>query len=246
MSALLLLSIAGASGPARLNEQATADPVLSIVGPTTMDTGSSVLLEVTGCKIAGRWTVYPSMDSKHFEGLPVQTQEGITNKAYFWPVSKGTYYLRFDVPADGLDPKAECVITVGGENPPVPPDPIPPDPVPPTPTEKWQVAFFYDNDQLDNLTADQMILMEGLRFRKQLVEAGNKFVGSFEKDSLSKIGSELRSNLNPWFGAVEGSKFPVVAIAPLDGGTIQVFPLPEDEKELYALLATSKQKGAKP
>jgi hypothetical protein len=121
-----------------------------------------------------------------------------------------------------------------GPEPPVPPVP------PPPPTTKWQVAFFYDNDGLDDMTAEQLSMVSGRLFRRTLEEAGNQFIGSLERDSFKPSG-KTTSSLAPWFDAIKGATMPQLAIAPVGGGTIQTFPLPADEDALYAILGRAKK-----
>jgi hypothetical protein len=151
------------------------------------------------------------------------------------PPGRYTIMLVVALP-DGKLNQGYAVVTIVPDDDPEPPDP----PDPPPPDQKWQVAFFFDTDKLDDYTDDQLVLLSGLRFRQALVDAGNIFVGSFNVDSLDK-GKKPAANLEPWFASVRGKSMPRVALAPHDGGTIRHFPLPENEAALKKLLADTPQ-----
>lgn len=114
------------------------------------------------------------------------------------------------------------------------PDPKPdpkPEPQPPKPT-KWQIAFFVESNLLDNLAPDQKALLAALLVRRDLEAKGHRLVGVFDPDAA---GTATDPALRPWVEAAKG-KAPCVAIAPMDGGTIRVFPLPASIAELWKLL----------
>lgn len=119
---------------------------------------------------------------------------------------------------------------------PTPPDPGPepkPEPQPdPQPTKHWQVAFFLESNNLDNLTAAQQALLASLLVRKDLEAKGHRLVGVFDPDSA---GTVTDPGLKAWFQAA-ASKAPCVAIAPMEGGTIRVYSLPADKDALLKLL----------
>jgi hypothetical protein len=134
---------------------------------------------------------------------------------------------------------AGSVVTIGGG--PVPPPPPPP---PPPPDQRWQIVFFHNSNDLDNYAPAQLSMLQGLKFRKSLVEKGHTFVGSYDVQSVPSVSSA--TGLAQWFSAVKGKSMPRVALAPKDGGTIQDFPLPENAADLLKLLENTSQERAKP
>ena len=107
-----------------------------------------------------------------------------------------------------------------------------PDPGPtPKPTH-WQAAFFVESDNLDNLTPAQQALLASLLVRKDLEAKGHRLVGVFDPDTAGTVTDQ---NLKAWFAAAQG-KAPCLAIAPMEGGTIQIFPLPESKDALWKIL----------
>lgn len=115
---------------------------------------------------------------------------------------------------------------------PVPPDPGPNPPDPGPLPSKWQVAFVLESDDLDNLTTDQQKLLASILIRDELAGRGHRLLGVLDPDSASTASDAMK----PWFESVKGKQLPVVAIAPLDGGTIYTFPLPKDVSALWAIL----------
>jgi hypothetical protein len=141
------------------------------------------------------------------------------------------------------DQLAEAIIAVGGGPEPVPPDPIPPEP---NPTDKWQVMIFHESDNLDNMTLSQRELTSGLVLRKALEANGHRFLGALDYNALAKAskkcpdGSCASPELQAWLKSIEGKSMPCLAIAPLNGGDIRVFPLPANSASLFALLEGKK------
>jgi len=110
------------------------------------------------------------------------------------------------------------------------PGPLPPDPQP-LPS-KLQVAFIVESDTLDNLPASQQALLASVLIRDEMAKQGHKLIGVFDPDSASTAGDALK----PWLDAAKDKKLPLVAVAPIDGGTIHTFPLPENAEALWKLL----------
>ena len=155
------------------------------------------------------------------------------------------------------------VIGEPGPDPPNPPDP----PDPPDPLAKWQIWFFRESTDGDELTTDHHELLSGLKFRDSLEEKGHLFMGSWdissesqanwpvkmvEKDCLvDRFGRKtcfppipMRSPpkdlaVEVW-DKVRGDPMPRVAIAPIDGGVIQDFPLPDDVSGFWKLLESAR------
>jgi hypothetical protein len=115
------------------------------------------------------------------------------------------------------------------------PDPKPdpqPDPKP-DPSARWQIAFGVESNNLDNLTPNQKTVLASLLIREDLSKRGHRFLGVFDPQSAE---TAVDPALKVWVNAMRG-KAPCVAIAPLDGGAIRVYPLPESTDALLKLLA---------
>ena len=115
------------------------------------------------------------------------------------------------------------------------PEPEPPQPKPepdPQPVKHWQVAFFLESNNLDNLPPAQQTLLASLLVRKDLEAKGHRLVGVFDPDTAGTVTDQ---NLKAWFEAAKG-KAPCLALAPMEGGTIKVFPLPESKDALWKIL----------
>jgi len=146
------------------------------------------------------------------------------------------------------DQLVEHLIAVDG----VAPQPDPkPGPDPPAPGSKWQVMFFIETDDLDNMPMAQRELVSGRAFREELESKGHRFMGALDKDQVVKVEqvcngrscTEVRSvkpELKAWWDAVKGDPMPRMAIASVDGGTIKSYPLPAGRAELYVLLEGAK------
>lgn len=120
----------------------------------------------------------------------------------------------------------ERSFTVGGENPPNPPDP-------PTPGGPYQVAIFYDADQLDNLPADQRALLTSLTYRQKLKEQGHVVLGVFAAQSISQVPSKFKAFID----SVAADPLPRLAVASVKGGKVVDVPLPATFAELEQLLS---------
>lgn len=139
------------------------------------------------------------------------------------------------------NPCEEIEVTLqakGGTNPPNPPQPPTPDPDPkPVPGDKYQIAIVLESADLTKLTKGQLEVTSGLTFREELEKKGHRFLGLLE---VSQKGNASKADA-PFFQAVDSSgiKLPCVAVAPLSGGSIRVFPLPE-ASAFYSTLDGSK------
>lgn len=132
------------------------------------------------------------------------------------------------------DVDEQATFKVIGEVKPDPPNP----PDPPTPGGPYQVMLFYEWGQLDNLPARQQELVTSLTVRDSIVQQGHVFLAAYDR---SFVDSGKPADKAAWFRAVAGKTFPVVAFAPKDGGTIEVAPLPADQKGLLELLSKSTE-----
>lgn len=126
---------------------------------------------------------------------------------------------------------ARETLAIGGG--PTPPNP----PQPPTPTPgAKQVAFIVESADLDNLPAGQRALLASLLLRQELASRGHKFLWSLDPDQAAGAPAAYA----PWFQAAAGKTLPVVALAPIGGGSITVHPLPADPAGLWTLLGGAK------
>jgi len=121
--------------------------------------------------------------------------------------------------------RANCEI-VGGSEPDPGPDPQP------GPVGPYQIAMFYEADQLDNYPAAQRALLTSLKYRQDLVKEGHVFLEVFEAAAIQ--GSSPR--YKAFFDAVRGDALPRIAFAPKAGGKVVDYPLPENWEALQKLL----------
>lgn len=109
------------------------------------------------------------------------------------------------------------------------PVPVPkPDPRPVEPA-KYQILFFHESGDLDNLTSAQQDMLAGLAFRSGLTAKGHVFLGSLDKNSITAAGGQ-------WAEWVKGQATPGVCLAPVAGGDVIRIPLPADEAEFWKKL----------
>jgi len=146
------------------------------------------------------------------------------------------------------------LVTVGGDPVDPEPDPDPDDgdddpPLPPVPDQMFQVMIFHESNDLDNLTRGQLDMISGLVFRNELEELGHTFEGGFDRDSIVACVDgvcHVRSGTDPtlriWWDNVDGHPLPCVAIAPIQGGSVEVFDLPADAAAMLELLAKEGQR----
>jgi hypothetical protein len=136
--------------------------------------------------------------------------------------------------------EGRCAVTVIGDAPAPDPNPEPdPNPQPnpePNPTQ-WQCMIFYESDNLDNMQPEQLELISGRVFRRELQQRGHVFVGAVDVDSFCDgVTCSVPPDITPWWAAAESLTPPVLAIAPLDGGDIKAMPLPRDARSFYTAL----------
>lgn len=132
-------------------------------------------------------------------------------------------------PQPGPEPKPDPKPEPGPEP---TPDPQPEPKPEPQPVKHWQVAFFVESNDLDNLSADQKAMLASLQARKDLEAKGHRLLGVLDPDAAATATDPA---LRPWLEAAKG-KAPCLAIAPLEGGTIRILPLPASAAELWKLL----------
>lgn len=117
-------------------------------------------------------------------------------------------------------------------------EPIPPPPPPPPPPDqKWQVVIIYELDDRDNYSRGQQVILTSLEFRARLKKEGHRLVpgGIVDQDVIDADGA-IAKELAPYFSASEGDPLPRICIAPLGGGRVLDFVLPETEQAVFDLL----------
>lgn len=203
---------------------AIVSPVASpIDGPTTAEPGDLVVLSAGVDAKGYAWTCIP--DSKKWAAV-----DG--GKRVVFASGKAGAYTFVLATASGDCPCIyQHVVTIGGSAP-NPPQPPTPDPTP-APGAKQQVLFLYRSADLDNLPGPQQTMLASLKLRKQLAEAGHKFVGCFDAEAVPAA-------LAPWATAAAGKPLPLLLTAPLAGGDIRVVPLPASTTELADILGLPK------
>lgn len=212
----------------------SADPVIN--APATVPVYNLVTISTPTAANSYHWLVI---------GVgPVNYRALGNGSEIIWTGPPGNYLVVLVVVnANGTKDTNKATVVIGdAPNPPDPgPGPLPPDPDPPIPPvdPKWQITLFHNSNDLDNYTQEQLAMLQGLKFRKALVEEGHNFIGSYDIQS-PLVKERATTNLAQWFAAVKGKTMPVVALAPKDGGAIQVFPL-TTKVNFTSLLKTTKQ-----
>jgi hypothetical protein len=242
------------SGPATLN--VGQDGVYRLSGTPAVDLSKPLLDQLGWALGVDRMYVYALSPKVAKTPLDVRLElviaaEGVTLQPviHLIPAVVGEHRIVVDW-NHGQDQLAEIIVQVGGEpgpNPPVPPIP----PVPPNPTAKWQVAFFFQSETLDNLPSGQRDMISGRVFRDSLTAKGDAYLGGFDVDTMAKTirrcdGTKcytvyaVPADLVAFWDAVKGDPLPRIAIAPLDGGDVRDFPMPMDVAAFWALLEAQK------
>ena len=136
-------------------------------------------------------------------------------------------YLAVKYPhdSDSID-----VVVSGDPNPPDPPDP--PDP---EPGGKKQVLLLHESDQLDDMSVDQRLILCSLCIREEFVKRGHRLLGVLDVDIVNRTG-KVPAKLAPFFRACEGDELPRVVIAPLAGGAVKDYPLPDTQEAFWKLI----------
>ena len=188
----------------------------------------------------GKWIVFAA------GFLPVQPVLLDGGKTILWEGDAGDYAVIYLPPGDA-QPVVQRV-TLGGVKPPDPqPDPEP-DPQPPPQPVKWQVAIFVESADLDTMPLPQLEITSSLVFRKTLESSGHKLLGVWDKDRPTTTvcdGDVCRQvpvggKHDAYWAAISGDPLPRIAIAPIDGGAVQDFPLPATAAELLQLLQEAR------
>jgi hypothetical protein len=164
--------------------------------------------------------------------LPINPVISEDTKSVAFEAPAGEYGVFF-FKAGSVQPQITRVVLGGGT-----PGPNPPEPPEPTPGGPYQILFYYQGEDLDNLPQAQRDLMVSLAVKERLKAAGHVVLGALEAQSM-KSGS-VPARWKAWVDAVQGDPLPRVAIAPKAGGPVHDFPLPVNEAALNALLANPK------
>lgn len=187
-----------------------------------------------GAQVQGGWTLATAKFLPVPDGIHVWAPPGVHEISY-----RGVWIKTVPVTLpDGtvvqvlqgfgfLDETATFKVTGGG------PDPGPDPPDPPTPGGKWQLMLFYESDRLDNYPEAQRQLLTSRVVRESLEQQGHRFRQVVESSALS---GSVSAEFVPWFDAVRGKPLPRIAIAPVEGGTVREFALPESLTALRQLL----------
>lgn len=123
------------------------------------------------------------------------------------------------------------MLTVGDE-------PLPP---PPPPDQKWQVVIVYELDDRDNYSRGQQVLLTSLEFRARLEKEGHRLVpGGIIDQDVVNVDGDITEELASYLAACKGDPLPRICIAPLKGGKVLDFLLPDTEQSVFDLL---NQKG---
>ena len=95
------------------------------------------------------------------------------------------------------------------------------------------MMFFYEWGQLDNLPPRQQEILTSLTARDQIAAAGHVFQAAYDRSFVDSGKPEKHA---AWFRAAKPMSGPLIAIAPKDGGVVQVFQLPDSMEAVMKLL----------
>jgi len=235
-----------------------AETTIEITGPDEVQAGHPAWYKITNVpQTKVGLMIWPN------EEIDVRPDHVAKNTIFFWAEKTGTYKIYIGVVdfANEATYPLQKTISVIGTNPDDDGDDNDDggdDNKPPKPDKlNWQVKLFTDKDLEDNLTMDQVALLNGLKFRDDLKERGDLFLGQYnitadvvrswplkqykkgcetgkcyftvEHAPPEELGQE-------WWDHVRGKEMPRIAFAPIEGGQIQDFPLPANEDEAFKLI----------
>lgn len=218
-------------------EEPTPAPLAVIDGPTESIAG--ILLEFDAIDSTGVGFAWSVTGPKNCDGLwNVYDKDGVKNRIMAFASPYPGKYIITLATAMGDEPAIAQVTLHNGKQP--DPDPDPDDP-PLPPDNKWQIVIVYESSTLGKLSPEQQSVIKSLTFRKRLAEAGHVILsgGIFDKDGIDR-NNQVPESLAPFVAAVRDTKLPVLCIAPVASGTVQVFPLPADEDAVLKLLGGEK------
>lgn len=169
---------------------------------------------------------------------------GPNNASIVWCGPPGTYRVMLVVllRSGALDQGHATVVVTGGAT----PDPPAPGPDPPAP-QRWQVVIVYESGRREELPRGQQVLLSSLTFREALAEAGHRLVaGGIVDQHIKDSRGRVPEALAPYFAAVSADEsLPRLCIAPMSGGAVIDFPLPETEAGVLELLRTARPAAPK-
>lgn len=238
MTCMALMGFSTANGQITLPEKVeVGEKIVATVQATipagaTFDGGWSISCDAGSCQAAweplktpnsiGVWTKIPGTYNVKYSGFWINLKE------VKFKDGDGNEVVIQSYLGHGMINEQATVVVTGG-NQPDPPNP----PEPPTPGGPFRIVMFYDGNQLDNMPADQRALLTSLKYRKALEAQGHVFLESLEKTAIERGVSDA---FQKYIASVEGDPLPRVAIAPIDGGYIADFPLPQNFEALQELL----------
>ena len=186
-----------------------------------------------GAKVRGSWDVpgaawLPCGDSIHIWAAPGKVQitaSGVWVLTRDVTIGEETFPVLVDFGQYNYN--AEVLV---GE------DPNPPPPPPPPPGGPYEIAMFYQADQLDNYPQSQRNLLTSLSLREKLWADNHKVAEIFEWSSTSTTTGPYAD----FFAAVRDKTAPRLAIRPVSGGPVIDIALPMNESDFLAFLADPK------
>jgi len=216
-----------------------------ITVPAETEVGKEIVATVAaeipeGAEFKGGWEVTSKADcTTTFQELKLANSIGIwINKAGEHLVTFKGYWLLLGptitvkdvngdeqtftpyLGSDKVDESESFKTTGGGVDPEPNPNPTP------TPGQKHQVVMFHRaGEQLSMLPQGQRDLLTSLVLHKKLEGLGYEVIRILD-DNAIKDG--VPSKFVPWVSAVVNDPLPRWAMAPVEGGPIVDFPLPDD------------------
>lgn len=229
-----LVLLLGTVALADIQIKATYDPgepIIAKVLPTDIPPGATLKGTVTVTGVSGIW-----------QPDPEKTEYGVWAVAGEHVIQAIGSWLLVDETGKAIDHNYYLyskTFTVTGK--------VPDPPPPPPPKGKWQIAFFYESADLDNMPMSQVDMISGLAFRDELKVKGHTFVRAFDDDSRTELITEkcetgvcrtttAGAKWRAYWDAAAGKTLPGIVIAPAEGGDCQWFAMPVDRAALYKLL----------
>jgi len=213
----------------------SAEAAVVIVGPSQLDAGTPVFLQVSGLPPANAKDLRSEVFPKSPQVMFVQLFDGAGQPVlFFWASKQQRYAIILDVNIPGAYQLLIHEIAVG-----VDPGPDPdPDPDP-DPNGKYQIVIFAESGSLDNLPTGQREITASLILRQELSAAGHRLLGVFDPEITGPGG--LPEWCKPWWAAVQGDPLPRIALASVAGGAVKDFALPADVAALWKLLGNGQK-----
>lgn len=193
-----------------------------------------------GAQVQGGWTLATAKFLPVPDGIHVWAPPGVHEISY-----RGVWIKTVPVTLpDGtvvqvlqgfgfLDETATFKVTGGG------PDPGPDPPDPPTPGGKYQLVFWYTEQQLDNLPQGQRDILTSLVFRDWLRSQGHVLVEVLDP---ANFGAVVPDKWKPWVNSILNQPLPRISLSPVEGGQVTSYQLPADMEACKKLLAAPGRK----